>query len=73
MPLEAQQFLTQERVKLAGAAIPPGLDAEVSDRLINAIALSFIDGFRLVMWIAVGLALASAIVSWLTIKDRTKT
>jgi len=73
LPLPAQQFFAQERIKLAGAAIPPGLNTEVSDRLKNAIALSFIDGYRLVMWIAVGLALASAIVSLLTIKDRSKT
>ncbi|MBW4664923.1 MAG: MFS transporter [Chroococcus sp. CMT-3BRIN-NPC107] len=73
LPLQAQQFLAKERIKLAGAAIPPGLSAEVSSQVKSAIALSFIDGFRLVMWIAVGLALLSAIVSLLTIKDRSKT
>ncbi|WP_009632946.1 MFS transporter [Synechocystis sp. PCC 7509] len=72
LPLQAQQFLAEERIKLAGAAIPPGLSAEVSAQVKNAIANSFIDGFRLVMWIAVGLALSSAIVSLLTIKDCSK-
>ncbi len=72
LPLQAQQLLGEERIKLAGATIPPGLSAEVSDFLKSAIANSFIDGFRLVMWIAAGLALCSAIVSLLTIKDRSK-
>ncbi len=72
LPVMAQQFLGEERIKLAGAAIPPGLSAEISNQVKNAIANSFIDGFRLVMWIAVGLALSSAIVSLLTIKDRAK-
>ncbi len=73
LPLSAQQLLAEERIKLAGAAIPSGLSAEVSAQVKNAIALSFIDGFRLVIWMAVGLALLSAIVSLFTIKDRSKT
>ena len=73
LPLSAQQFLNGERIKLAGATIPPGLNTEVNLQVKNAIALAFVDGFRLVMWIAAGLALASAIVSLLTIKDRSKT
>jgi hypothetical protein len=72
LPVMAQQFLAEERIKLAGAAIPPGLSAEISNQVKSVIANSFIDGFRLVMWIAVGLALSSAIVSLLTIKDRAK-
>lgn len=72
LPVIAQQFLAEERIKLAGAAIPSRLSAEISNRVKSAIALSFIDGFRLVMWIAVGLALSSAIVSLLIIKDRAK-
>jgi EmrB/QacA subfamily drug resistance transporter len=73
LPQFAQQLLAEERIKLAGASIPPGLSAEVNAQVKNAIALSFIDGFRLVMWMAAGLALLSAIVSLLTIKDRSKT
>lgn len=71
IPLQVQQLLATERIKLAGAEIPPGLSNDVSANIKQAIALSFVDGFRLVMWIAVGLALASAIVSWLTIKPKT--
>lgn len=72
LPPQAQQFLAEERSKLAGAAIPPGLSGKVTNQLKSAIALSFIDGFRLVMWVAAGLALFSAIISLLTIKDRSK-
>lgn len=69
---QVQQLLAPERIRLAGAEVPPGLSNEISTSIKQAIALSFVDGFRLVMWIAVGLALASAIVSFLTIKNQPK-
>lgn len=68
LPPSVAQTLNQERTKLAGAEVPPGLSNEVSELLHRAIAESFVDGFRLVMFIAVGLALASALIALLTIK-----
>lgn len=54
---QAQQLLAPERIKLAGAEVPPGLSNDISANIKQVIALSFLDGFRLVMWIAVSLAL----------------
>jgi hypothetical protein len=67
-----QQQLDEQRIKLAGAEVPAGLSAEVSAMLKEAIALSFVDSFRIVIFIAVGLALASAIVAALMIKRQPK-
>lgn len=72
IPKEAQQLLDEQRIKLAGAEVPAGLSTEMSAMLKQAIALSFVDSFRLVMFIAVGLALASAIVAAVMIKKRSK-
>lgn len=72
IPPEVQQLLDEERINLAGAEVPTGLSAEVSAMLKQAIAESFVDSFRLVMFIAVGLALASAIVAALMIKKQPK-
>ncbi len=52
--------------------VPPGLNEQVSAALREAIAASFVDGFRLVMFIAVGLALLSALIAALMIGSRKK-
>jgi EmrB/QacA subfamily drug resistance transporter len=69
---EAQQFLDAQRINLAGAQVPPGLSNDVSAALQNAIASSFVDSFRLVMLIAVGLAITSAVVAALMIRSQRK-
>jgi hypothetical protein len=43
---------------------------EVSAALQEAIASSFVDGFRVVMFIAAGLAIASAIIASFMIRTR---
>lgn len=63
-------MLNSQRVKLAGAEVPPGLGDELRAALRRAIADSFVDGFRLVMFIAVGLGVASALVASLTVKGK---
>jgi MFS family permease len=70
---QAQQFLDAQRINLAAAKVPPGLNSEVSAALKRAIATSFVDSFRLVMLIAVGLAIASAVVALLMLENRKKT
>ena len=70
LPVEAQQFLDAQRINLAAAAVPPGLSNQVSAALQAAIAQAFVDGFRVVMLIAVGLAIASAIIAALTISRK---
>jgi hypothetical protein len=67
-----QQLLAPERVKLAGAQIPPGLDAAVSATLKTAIATSFVSSFRVVMIVAAGLAITSAIVAAVMIQPERR-
>ncbi|GAA6620219.1 MFS transporter [Scytonema sp. NUACC26] len=67
IPYQVQKLLDEQRIKLAGAEVPASLSVELSAKLKQAIALAFVDSFRLVMFIAVGLALASAIVAFVTI------
>ncbi len=70
IPPSVQQMLVPQRVKLAGAEIPPGLSEAVGSLLKSAIAQSFVSSFRLVMLIASGLAIISAIVAALMIKPQ---
>jgi EmrB/QacA subfamily drug resistance transporter len=72
IPPEVQQVLDQQRIKLAGAEVPAGLSNELSAALRRAIAESFVDSFRLVIFIAVGLALVSALIAALTLKNRER-
>lgn len=66
----AQQFLDAQRINLAAAKVPPGLNASVNAALREAIALSFVDSFRCLMWIAAGLSIASAITAALMLSDQ---
>ncbi|MBD2774190.1 MFS transporter [Iningainema tapete] len=72
IPTEVQKLLDNQRIKLAGAEVPSSVSAEVSTQLKQAIALAFVDSFRLVMFIAFGLALASAMIAALMIANRKK-
>jgi EmrB/QacA subfamily drug resistance transporter len=69
---EAQQFLEAQRVNLAAAAVPPGLSQAAEAALKDAITDAFVDGFRLVMLIAVGLAIASTITAALMIRPQPR-
>jgi hypothetical protein len=57
---------------LAAAVLPPGLSSEAEAALKRAIVAAFVDGFRWVMGIAVGLAIASAMTAALMIERRRK-
>lgn len=72
IPLDVQKLLDNERIKLAGAKVPAGVSSEVREQLKQAIAFAFVDSFRLVMFIAVVLALASAVVALLMIRKQLK-
>lgn len=61
---ETQQFINQQRSNLADAQIPNDLSAGRQATIEQAIDESFIAGFRVVMWLAAGLALVSALSSW---------
>jgi len=70
LPSQVQQALDQQRIKLAAAEVPTGLSNALSATLNRAIAESFVAGFRWVMLIAAGLALASALVAFLMIQGK---
>jgi hypothetical protein len=55
--------LAMEAANLAGAAVPEGLDEATGAAVEQAIDVAFIETFRLIMWICVGLCALSAIVA----------
>lgn len=69
---QVSAFLEGERSKLAGAALPPGVDAATAAALKRAVAESFVAGFRWVMLLGAGLAVLSAASAWVMIR-RTAT
>ena len=67
---EVRQAIESQRVRLAAVQLPEGLEITVRSQLENAIADSFISGFRRVMIISAALAVLSALSSWLLIGRR---
>ncbi|HVF89214.1 MAG TPA: MFS transporter [Blastocatellia bacterium] len=61
---EARRILDEQRGRLAGAELPQTVDDETRATLGQAIRESFVFGFRLIMFVAAGLALASALVAF---------
>ncbi|MCH7761345.1 MFS transporter, partial [candidate division TA06 bacterium] len=68
IPREVQHTFDDQRIKLAGAEVSGDLGDELKGVLENAIAESFVDSFRLVMYIAAGLSLMGALTAWLMIE-----
>jgi EmrB/QacA subfamily drug resistance transporter len=68
LPADAWRALETQRNKLAGIDIPATLPSGVQADLAQAIDQAFVSGFRLVMLIAVVLALASALLARLMIQ-----
>src|SRR5712691_2575734 len=67
LPQSIQQSLIDGRINLAAEKIPERVAPPLREKVRQAIDESFVDGFRRVMLIGTGLALASAIVSLLLI------
>ncbi len=65
-----RRSLDEQHVKLAGAQVPEGVEAATRVALKGAINEAFVSGFRVVMMIAVGLALLSAASAWLLIEGK---
>jgi EmrB/QacA subfamily drug resistance transporter len=63
----AKLSLYEQRVKLAGMELPNNLDMTTRQAAERAVAVSFVKGFRLIMFVSAGLALASALSSWILI------
>ncbi len=66
-------MLIPQHSRLVGIAIPSGLSYAAQAALQQAIAESFVTGFRVGMLIAAGLALASALSALLLIEDTPRT
>jgi EmrB/QacA subfamily drug resistance transporter len=64
---QLKRSVYEQRVKLAGLQVPQTADAAAQGQIKQAVSDSFVFGFRLIMWISAGLALASALSSWLMI------
>jgi hypothetical protein len=68
LSLEIRQALDAQRMKLAAIEIPAKIDIATREAIRRSIDKSFVAGFRVVMLIASGLALASAATAWLVIR-----
>jgi hypothetical protein len=69
LPAEVRTMLIAQHSKLVGIALPAGLSHGAQAAVQQAIAESFVTGFRVVMLIAAGLALLSALSALLLIED----
>jgi EmrB/QacA subfamily drug resistance transporter len=65
---ELKHSLYDQRMKLAGLELPATADSATREKIKVAVADSFIFGFRVIMFTAAGLALASAGSSWVFIR-----
>jgi EmrB/QacA subfamily drug resistance transporter len=72
LPPEVLQAITTERAKLGAMEIPQVLDPTVRAVLQEAVAESFVVGFRWIMLISAVLALASAGTAWLMITAKRR-
>lgn len=67
LPVAARASLDDQRDRLAAVEMPPEVSGEQAPRVERAIDAAFVQGFRWVMAVAAGLALASGLVAWRTI------
>ena len=70
LPPGARQQLEEEKVKLGAAQAPDGLDAAQSANVERAIDEAFVSGYRVVMLVAVAMALASALSAALLLEGK---
>jgi MFS family permease len=71
LPPEAVRALADQRIRLAAAEIPHDMDLTKRAEVKRVIDESFVEGFRVVMFLATGLALASAACAWLFVGGTT--
>ena len=65
-----QAILNSEKVDLGGAEVPEGVDGATAAAVERAVDESFVGAFRLAMYIAAGLAVASAIAAAVLIEGK---
>jgi EmrB/QacA subfamily drug resistance transporter len=61
---QVRSSVYEQRVKLAGVEVPDTLDVQHREQIKQAIAGSYVFGFRLLMILSAALALASAFCAW---------
>jgi len=67
IPADARGMIEMQRTKLGAIEIPAGLDAAVKTAAQNAIASSFVSGFRAVMIVSALMALLGGVIAFLSI------
>jgi len=72
MSAELRDQIDSERINLAGIKIPEGVEMVTAGKIQNAIKISFLSAFRLVMIISALLALASSFTALLSISGKKK-
>jgi hypothetical protein len=70
MPDDIQSAMEAAKSDLGAAEAPERVDARTEARIERAIDESFVAGFRFVMLASAGLALASALVAALLVRDQ---
>jgi EmrB/QacA subfamily drug resistance transporter len=70
---QAQQQLEAEKVNLGGAQVPSDVSEGTAVKIERAIQESFLAGFRLAMFIAAALAVASALAAAVMIEGKART
>lgn len=69
---EVKQTVDEQRTKLAGVEIPANVDPALRQSLKQAVAESFVAGYRRVMAVSMFLALLSALSAWLLIEGKIR-
>jgi EmrB/QacA subfamily drug resistance transporter len=72
LPPEARQQLEAEKVDLGAAEVPEGLGGATVAAVQRAIDEAFVTGFRTAMFVAAGLALASAVAAGIMVEGKGK-
>jgi EmrB/QacA subfamily drug resistance transporter len=72
LPRGAQQQLEAEKVDLGGAEVPPGVSGDPAEEIEAAVKRSFLNAFRLAMYISAGSALASAVAAAIIIEGKNR-
>jgi hypothetical protein len=60
------------KIKLAGLQVPASLDSSTKAGIKEAVGAAFLFGFRVIVLVCAGLAVAGAAVSWLLIPTAEK-
>ncbi|MCK5391803.1 MAG: MFS transporter [Deltaproteobacteria bacterium] len=70
IPQEVQEAFKGEYINLANAETPIGIASDLEEKLKNLVDLSYVSSFNILMYIAAGLSLLSALVAWIMIRDK---